>query len=148
MAPPQAQAAALAAALRSQAGTPTLERNLERVWYRVRRRAQKRGVRPLKLHCARHTWASLALASGKSTKWVAAQLGHSDPGFTLRTYAHVMPEEEPDVSFADFGAPGRPYTAPQENGAGDPVANPAISMVELRGIEPLTPRLPALCSPS
>ena len=45
----------------SQAGTPTLERNLERVWYRVRRRAQKRGVRPLKLHCARHTWASLAL---------------------------------------------------------------------------------------
>ena len=88
------------------------------------------------------------VASGKSTKWVAAQLGHSDPGFTLRTYAHVMPEEEPDVSFADFGAPGRPYTAPQENGAGDPVANPVISMVELRGIEPLTPRLPALCSPS
>ena len=118
------------------------------MWYRVRRRAQKRGVRPLKLHCARHTWASLALASGKSTKWVAAQLGHSDPGFTLRTYAHVMPEEEPDVSFADFGAPGRRYAAPHENGAGDPVANPVISMVELRGIEPLTPRLPALCSPS
>jgi hypothetical protein len=57
---------------------------------------------------ARHTWASLALASGKSTKSMAAQLGHSNPGFTPRTYAQVMPEEEPDVLFADFGGPGLP----------------------------------------
>jgi hypothetical protein len=28
---------------------------------RIRRRAQKRGVRSLKLHCARQTWATLAL---------------------------------------------------------------------------------------
>ncbi len=27
-------------------------------------------------------------------------------------------------------------------------ANPFEDLVELRGIEPLTPRLPALCSPS
>jgi len=33
--------------------------------------AQKAGVRPLKLHCTRHTRASLALASGKSVQWVA-----------------------------------------------------------------------------
>ena len=130
------------------AGTAPLERNFERVWYRVRRRAQKQGVRPLKLHCTRHTWASLALASGKSPKWVASQLGHQDPGFTLRVYAHAMREEERDLSFADFGGPGRPYTAPNENGADDEAANPAKEVVELRGIEPLTPRLPALCSPS
>ncbi len=35
---------------------------------------------------------------------------------TLRVYAHVIPDEEPDLSFLDFtgsaGDPRRPYTAP------------------------------------
>jgi hypothetical protein len=31
---------------------------------------------------------------------------------TLNVYAHAMPEEEADFSFADFGGPKRPYTAP------------------------------------
>ncbi len=72
----------------------------------------------LKLHCTRHTWASLALEAGKSIRWVADQLGHADPAMTLRVYAHVIPDEEPDLSFLDFGAsrgdPRRPYTAPAE----------------------------------
>jgi len=78
-------------------------------------RAQALGVRPLRLHCTRHTWASLALASGKSVRWVAEQLGHADPALTLRVYAHAMREEESDLSFLEFGrdlGPGRPYTAP------------------------------------
>jgi integrase len=44
------------------------ERNVTRSWQRLRRRLQKRGVRPLRLHDARHTYASLALASGKSVR--------------------------------------------------------------------------------
>jgi len=83
------------------------------VWYRLRRRAKKQSVRPLKLHSTRHTWATLALKASKSVRWVAEVLGHQDPAFTLRTYAHAMREEERDLSFADFGAPGRPYTAPR-----------------------------------
>ena len=79
----------------SATGTPWEEKNFERVWRRLRRRAHKQGVRPLKLHCTRHTWASLALASGKSVRWVADQLGHSSPALTLRTYAHAIREEEP-----------------------------------------------------
>jgi len=78
-------------------------------------------VRPLKLHCARHTYASRALASGKSLRWVAEQLGHANPELTLRTYAHVMPDREEDLSFADFvsvsGAPKRPQTAPRSDTA-------------------------------
>ncbi len=80
------------------------------VWQRVRRRAQKEGVRPLKLHCARHTWASLALASGESVRWVADQLGHASTRMTLDTYAHAMREEETDLSFIEFDGPGRPDT--------------------------------------
>lgn len=88
----------------SEAGASLNERNVGRVWERVRRRAQKRGVRVLKLHCARHTWATLALRAGKSVRWVADQLGHFDPALTLRVYAHAMRDEEHDLSLADFSA--------------------------------------------
>ena len=90
----------------SQAGGPLEERNVTRSWDRLRRKAQKKGVRPLRLHDARHTYASLALASGKSVRWVAAQLGHANPELTLRVYAHALREEETDLSFLDFSASG------------------------------------------
>jgi len=77
-------------------------RNLTRTWHRVRRKAQAEGVRPLRLHDARHSYASLALASGKSVRWVASQLGHANPELTLRVYAHALREEETDLSFLDF----------------------------------------------
>lgn len=88
----------------SLTGTPLDERNVTRTWQRLRRRAAKLGVRPLRLHAARHTFASIAIASGRSLRFVAEQLGHSDPAFTLKTYAHLMPSESEDMSFADFGA--------------------------------------------
>ena len=47
----------------SEVGTAMEERNVTRTWNRLRRKAQVRGVRPLRLHDARHTFASLALAS-------------------------------------------------------------------------------------
>ena len=56
----------------------------------------------LKLHCARHTRASMALRAGKSVGRVTDQLGHADPSLTLRVYAHAMPEDEADVGgYAD-----------------------------------------------
>ena len=42
----------------SREGTPLDEGNVTRTWDRVRRRAQALGVRPLRMHCARHTWAT------------------------------------------------------------------------------------------
>jgi integrase len=88
-------------------GGPIDEHNFGRAWRRVRRQAQKAGVRPLKLHCTRHTYASLALASGKSVRWVAEQLGHASAELTLRVYAHALREEETDLSFLDFGGAKR-----------------------------------------
>jgi integrase len=46
-----------------------------------------RGVTPHKL---RHTFASILAALNRPMPEVMAQLGHVDPGFTLRVYAHVM----------------------------------------------------------
>ena len=55
-----------------------------------------------------------------------------------------MREEEVDLDFATFGdGAKRLYPAPNENGAGDALVNPAKSLVELGGIEPPTLRLPA-----
>ncbi len=91
----------------AETGGPLDERNVTRSWHRVRRKALPQGVRSLRLHDARHTYASLALASGKSIRWVASQLGHSNPELTLRVYAHALREEETDLSFLDFGGAGR-----------------------------------------
>jgi integrase len=60
-------------------GDSWVERHFSRFWERLRRRAQKDGVRPLRLHATRHTWATLALQAGKSVRWVADQLGHALP---------------------------------------------------------------------
>ena len=83
-------------------------RNFIRGFAQVRRRAAARHVRPLPFKSSRHTYATLALISGKNPVWVSRQLGHSDPAFTLRTYAHVLPQDYADLSFADFGVPKRP----------------------------------------
>lgn len=40
----------------------------------------------------RHNYASVLLEGGVSSGALAEYLGHSDPGFTLRVYAHLMPE--------------------------------------------------------
>jgi hypothetical protein len=42
-------------------------------------------------HQLRHFYASVTLADGVSIKELAEYLGHKDPGFTLRTYAHMLP---------------------------------------------------------
>nr|WP_281381604.1 tyrosine-type recombinase/integrase [Conexibacter arvalis] len=40
-------------------------------------------------HKLRHTYASILVACGTDPATVMAQLGHTDPHFTLRTYVHV-----------------------------------------------------------
>jgi integrase len=45
-------------------------------------------------HALRHFYASTLLDAGESIKAVSERLGHSDPGFTLRTYTHLMPSSD------------------------------------------------------
>lgn len=42
-------------------------------------------------HALRHHFASVLLSDGVDIRSLAAFLGHQDPGFTLRTYTHLMP---------------------------------------------------------
>ncbi|MER7950223.1 site-specific integrase [Streptomyces sp. NPDC096079] len=43
------------------------------------------------MHALRHFYASVLLDAGESIKALSEYLGHHDPGFTLRTYTHLMP---------------------------------------------------------
>jgi integrase len=46
------------------------------------------------MHALRHYFASVLIDVGESDKAVAEYLGHADPGFTLRVYAHLFPASE------------------------------------------------------
>ncbi|HSH60598.1 MAG TPA: tyrosine-type recombinase/integrase [Acidimicrobiales bacterium] len=55
------------------------------------------GVKPCRangMHALRHFYASVLIDAGESVKAVAEYLGHADPGFTLRVYAHLFPSSE------------------------------------------------------
>ncbi|MFE7119949.1 tyrosine-type recombinase/integrase [Streptomyces sp. NPDC057654] len=46
------------------------------------------------MHALRHFYASVLLDAGESIRALSSYLGHADPGFTLRTYTHLMPTSE------------------------------------------------------
>jgi integrase len=52
-------------------------------------------------HSFRHTCASLLFANGKNIKQIQTWLGHADPGFTLRTYVHLLDEGVGSPDFLD-----------------------------------------------
>ena len=51
----------------------------------------KRAERADGMHALRHLCASVLLDAGESIKALSSYLGHSDPGFTLRVYTHLLP---------------------------------------------------------
>lgn len=56
------------------------------------------------MHALRHFYASVLIDAGESVKAVAEYLGHADPGFTLRVYAHLFPSSEDRARRAIDGA--------------------------------------------
>ena len=55
------------------------------------------GIRYRNPYQTRHTFASMMLMAGEHVMWVAQQMGHTDWGFTARTYARFMPDDMPDA---------------------------------------------------
>lgn len=43
------------------------------------------------MHALRHFYASVLLDADETIKVLSHYVGHSDPGFTLRVYTHLMP---------------------------------------------------------
>jgi integrase len=77
------------------------------LWRPAQQRANVEPSRDNGCHALRHWYASVLLDAGESIRAVSEYLGHSDPGFTLRTYTHLMPsssERTRDAVDAAFAA--------------------------------------------
>ena len=59
-----------------------------RVFYRL---LEKAGLRKIRLHDLRHTYASLLIQQGESLAYVQQQLGHSSIQVTVDVYGHLIP---------------------------------------------------------
>ena len=66
-----------------------------KVWKRICKAAGLEGFRP---HSMRHTFATWSLAAGENPVRVADQMGHEKPSITLDTYAHLLPETDPEAT--------------------------------------------------
>jgi integrase len=103
-------------------GTPLRSNGFgRRVWHPALRKAGVPPGRENGFHALRHRFASVLLSDGASPKDVAEYLGHHDPGFTLRTYVHVMPKAGDRmrriIDDAKAGIPG-PAAAPRSSRGG------------------------------
>jgi integrase len=52
---------------------------------------EKAGLRHIRIHDLRHTFASLLLQAGVPITYVSQHLGHRDASITLKVYAHYIP---------------------------------------------------------
>ena len=64
------------------------ERNVRTIFVRLR---EKAGLRHIRIHDLRHTFASLLLQQGEAIVYVKEQLGHASIQVTVDTYGHVIP---------------------------------------------------------
>jgi len=69
-------------------GKPLLPNSVTHAWIKL---VRSTGIKPIRLHDARHTHASLMLKQGTHPKIVQERLGHSSISITLDTYSHVAP---------------------------------------------------------
>ncbi len=69
-------------------GKPLLPNTVSHAWFNL---AHRSGLKPIRLHDARHTHASIMLKQGVHPKIVQERLGHSSIQITLDTYSHITP---------------------------------------------------------
>ena len=68
-------------------GTTDSPDNFSRRW---RYFLKKNNIRPLKLHCLRHTCATMLLKGNIDVKTISSRLGHADTNLVLNTYGHTL----------------------------------------------------------
>jgi len=67
---------------------PMEQNYIRRVYKRI---LIKAGIREMRIHDIRHTFASLLLSKGESPVYVKEQLGHSSIKMTVDVYGHLIP---------------------------------------------------------
>ena len=68
------------------------------VYRRADKAWKKAGLGQLRLHQARHTYASFMIAAGVNAKALSAFMGHSSIKVTFDLYGHLMPGTEAEAA--------------------------------------------------
>lgn len=71
----------------NEQGGPIHPRNFDRVWYSLLDAAE---VRRIRFHDLRRMHVSLLHKAGVELRAIADRVGHTDPSFTMKRYAHVF----------------------------------------------------------
>jgi integrase len=89
---------------------PMEQNHVRRVFKKV---LVKAGIREMRLHDIRHTYASLLLSRGESPVYVKEQLGHSSIQMTVDIYGHLIPSSNRGaVNQLDSPQPSATYPQP------------------------------------
>ncbi len=102
---------------------------------------EKAGLRRIRFHDLRHTYASILLAQKESPAYVQEQLGHASIQLTVDTYGHLVPGSNRSAvdKLDDLSAhPVAPPAHPAEKKGLTSSANPLELLVAGAGFEPTT----------
>jgi integrase len=100
----------------------------------------KAGLRKMRIHDLRHTYASIMIQAGESLAYIRDQLGHHSIKVTVDIYGHLAPEGNKEaVDRLDDNAPIRTPGAPKKERELTEAANSLIKLASPRGFEPLSP---------
>ena len=72
----------------------TGDKPIRNQWTTILKRA---GVRYRYPYQTRHTFATLAATSGENIGWISKQMGHTNAGFTYKTYAGWIDDDAPEA---------------------------------------------------
>lgn len=72
-------------------GNPTNHNNMVNRFFNPALEAA--GLKKIRFHDVRHTYASLLISQGENIKYIQVQMGHSNPTVTLNVYAHLMEDK-------------------------------------------------------
>jgi len=124
----------------SQIGFRWDEHNLAKLWEKTLKAS---GVRKIRIHDLRHTFASQLIEQGAHVKYIQEQLGHASMVMTMDTYGHLFSNRNRglvdglDTVESDQSEPETPSIAPHDIGT---------HLVRPEGLEPPTPRSVVWCS--
>ena len=89
----------------NEAGQPINHNNMVNRYFRPA--LKKAGLKRIRFHDLRHTYASLKIDQGANVVYISEQLGHSNPTITLNVYSHLIRkidnEQANDFERALFG---------------------------------------------
>ena len=74
----------------NKSGNPVNRQNL--VAREFKPALKRAGLKDIRFHDLRHTYASLLIHQGENIKYIQSQIGHASAQITWDTYGHLMPE--------------------------------------------------------